>query len=198
MLPAVGHGADLLYPAGVVGRYDRHVRIPLGELLAAGGAAHHTDGGDLVVLGAGGEESTHRGVGGVVDDETVEADREVLLGGAVQQYSGQRIAHHLGSDVVADRVRHRYREFGGDVDELRPGSWVGEHGDAGANHRCADPGAGRNHDSGGFKPSHSTLARCGWDEGDADEVTRVNREGANLYLDLSGTRSRWIGDFGGR
>jgi hypothetical protein len=169
MLPAVGHGADLLYPAGVVGRYDRHVRIPLGELLAAGGAAHHTDGGDLVVLG-----------------------------GAVQQYSGQRIAHHLGSDVVADRVRHRYREFGGDVDELRPGSWVGEHGDAGANRRCADPGAGRNHDSGGFKPSHSTLARCGWDEGDADEVTRVNREGANLYLDLSGTRSRWIGDFGGR
>ncbi|HTQ19782.1 MAG TPA: hypothetical protein VML93_21205 [Mycobacterium sp.] len=80
---------------------------------------------------------------------------------------------------------------------MRPGPGVGEHSDAGADRRVVDAGSARNHDAGGLKAGHRLASGiCGADT-DADEVSGMDREGADFDLDLPGPWRRRFGDFGG-
>jgi len=79
---------------------------------------------------------------------------------------------------------------------LRPGPGVGEHGYACADRKGVDGGSSHNHDAGGLKAGDRALSGMWWAEPDADEVSGMDRKGADVDLDLPGPWQRRIRDFG--
>ena len=77
-----------------------HGVVAMDEVNVVKPVAHDADGDDLVVVRACGEQPAHCRGGGVVEDNPVEPDAEVLLRRAAEHQHGDGVDQRLGGDLV--------------------------------------------------------------------------------------------------
>ena len=119
----------------------------------------------------------------------------MLLRGAAQHQYGDRVAQHLGGNLVGHRVRHGHRDRSIDVDDLAPCALMREERDPGTCTEGGDPGAYFGNHPGRFESSNQ-LEAGGLRNRHGQQVTGVDRERADPYLHLTGSRRLRFSDIG--
>ena len=120
-------------------------------------------------------------MGDLGENHGVESDAEVLFCGTAQHHRGERIAQHLGGDLVGHRVGHGHRDRGIDVDDLAPLALVGESRDPHARAEAGDPGADLGNHTGRLD-SGDQLGAGGLRSRYGQKVTGADGERADPHL----------------